>query len=126
MCLRQRNCEEVLQSTLNESRPPRIRTLEDLRRIPQSDRMGRKAAFAALVQLNTADSDFTDGNTFPWHLLLANMGTEASAALQDGVDRVILRYQSPDHVVLQFTGPSGTVAHVNLAKTRQKIMLWVD
>ena len=60
-------------------------TYEDAQKVPQTDRLGKKSAWAALENLPLGDLDSNPDATFKWWLWLANLGPHTRTTLGAGV-----------------------------------------
>ena len=63
--------------------------------VPQTDRLGRRAAWAALQNLPLGRLDSSQGGPFKWWRWLANLGSYIQRVLQNGVVALDLSASSP-------------------------------
>ena len=84
-------------------------TLEDVKLIPQTDRVSKQDAFNRLVSLSDrveqplADNDLTDGSRFPWPRFVASLGRLAPMLMGQGsISKVRLADGQSDKVTLEF------------------------
>ena len=71
--------------------------------IPQSDRLGKAAAFASLSQLSVGELPTSSDATFQWWLFLANLGDKTQKVIGEGIVAAELSSIEPDAVLLKFT-----------------------
>ena len=69
-------------------------TREDARLVPQTDRLGKKNAWAALENLPLGELDSSPNATFKWWLWLANLGPHTNRTLGAGVVGVALIFSN--------------------------------
>ena len=90
-------------------------TLADLTLIPQGDRISSKDGFNRLLKVGPEDKDLTDGSTFPWPRLVANLSRLAPEVMGEGsIRKVVLAHVDAESIVLEFTRSDETLVQLRM------------
>ena len=102
-------------------------TLEDVKLIPQTDRVSKQDAFNRLVTFSDrveqplADNDLTDGVRFPWPRCVASLGRLAHRVMGEGsIRKVRLADGQSDKVTLEFIRINETTVRLRLVNHEGK------
>ena len=116
---RDASCEAAEQWTCI---PPQGFSYMDALKVPQTDRLGRRAAWAALQNLPPGRLDSQQGAWFKWWLWLANLGPYTQQVLQNGV--VALDLTSSDPAEKRLTCVRADGSSIDLILTPSSF--WLD
>ena len=112
-------------------------TLDDVRLIPQIDRVSRHDAFHRLWKVaarvdddwsqSLGDTDLTDGSLFPWPRVVANLGRLAPQLMGQGsISKVRLADAQRDKTIVGFTRSNETMVRLRLAKYGFRVKVEIE
>ena len=92
--------------------------MEAVLTIPQSDRIGKEAAYAMLSQLSAGSLPTNSDSIFPWWLFLANLGHKTEEVIGDGIVAAELSGFESDGVQLKFTRLDQSEINIGIYRNR--------
>ena len=95
--------------------------MEAVATIPQSDRIGKEAAYAMLSQLEVDWLPTDSDSIFPWCLFVANLGHKTEEVIGCGIIAAELSSIDPSGVRLKFTRQDRSEINIGLYRYRQGV-----